>query len=229
MSQEPAEYRVPGRPGLTLSEVSRVCDDMLKRGERPTIEKIRKVLGGSPNTITTLLDTWFDKLGERLERGTAAFERIPARLALNVEEFFLTILDEARALARAEQDANHDSAAKREAEVSQREHVLLLRDKEMKGLLEQRDRMIDLLEQELTDKRTFAEKILATKDSLEREARELKITVATLQAKLAATLAAPRRRAPRVKRAAATRKAAVRKARPKTVPRRKAARRRGRG
>jgi hypothetical protein len=228
MSEETPDYRAPGRPGLTASEVGRLCDEMLKRGERPTIEKIRKALGGSPNTITTLLDAWWDKLGERLERGTAAFERIPAHLALNVEAFFLTVLDEARALAAREQDERKEAIAKTEQQVAVREYVLHLREKEMKALLEQRDQMIVLLVAQLTDRRNFAEKILATKDSLDRQVRELRITVETLQAKLAASLGAPRPRprSARPARAVRTVKVVKRRQSKKAVARRKVAARR---
>jgi hypothetical protein len=211
MSEEPAQYRTPGRPGLSAPEVAKLCDDMLKRGERPTIEKIRHVLGGSPNTITRLLDDWWESLGARLVRGSAAFERIPAHLALHVEEFFLTVVEEAKRALAADEKERRDAVDKREAKASLRDHVLSLREKELKGLLEQRDRMIGLLEQQLTDKRTLAEKTLATKDALERQVCELSIAVATLQAKLAATLATPR---PRVMRQAR---------RPKQPPKRRKA------
>jgi hypothetical protein len=130
-----------------------VCDDMLQGSERPTKEKLRKVLGGSPKTLATLLVICFDNFGERLERGTTAFKRIPARLALNVEEFFLTLLDEAR--ARAEHDARHDAAAKLEAQVSLRDHLLALHEEEMNAFLEQRNHIFRLLEKEITEKRAM--------------------------------------------------------------------------
>jgi hypothetical protein len=53
----------------------------LHAGERPTIERVRAVLGtGSPNTLIRLLDIWWAKLGPRdppLKDGRIVNERGP--------------------------------------------------------------------------------------------------------------------------------------------------------
>ena len=55
-------------PGITEGDVFRTADELLAKGERPTNERIRAVLGrGSPNTVTPHLNTWFRSLAERIK------------------------------------------------------------------------------------------------------------------------------------------------------------------
>ena len=54
--------------GITQIDVDRAADALLQAGERPTIERVRQFLGtGSPNTVTRLLDIWWQGLGSRLQ------------------------------------------------------------------------------------------------------------------------------------------------------------------
>jgi len=56
-----------GRIGVTQADVNRAADELLLRGQRPTIERVRAHLGsGSPNTVTPMLDAWFKALGPRI-------------------------------------------------------------------------------------------------------------------------------------------------------------------
>lgn len=53
--------------GVTQDQVNRAADALVTAGERPTVERIRAFLGsGSPNTVTRLLDVWWQELGTRL-------------------------------------------------------------------------------------------------------------------------------------------------------------------
>lgn len=53
--------------GVTEKDVHRAADALVFKGERPTVERIRAHLGtGSPNTVTRLLDTWWQALPARL-------------------------------------------------------------------------------------------------------------------------------------------------------------------
>ena len=53
--------------GITESDVHIAADEIVARGERPTVERIRAHLGtGSPNTVTRWLETWWRGLGSRL-------------------------------------------------------------------------------------------------------------------------------------------------------------------
>ncbi len=54
--------------GITQDQVNAAADALLAAGERPTVERVRAHLGtGSPNTVTRLLDGWWQALGGRLE------------------------------------------------------------------------------------------------------------------------------------------------------------------
>lgn len=45
--------------GVTQEDVNEAIEVLLRKGERPTIERVRATLGtGSPNTLTRLLDVW---------------------------------------------------------------------------------------------------------------------------------------------------------------------------
>lgn len=55
------------RSGVTQEDVNAAADQLLRAGERPTIERVRAALGtGSPNTLIRLLDVWWTNLGQRL-------------------------------------------------------------------------------------------------------------------------------------------------------------------
>ncbi|WP_330970412.1 DNA-binding protein, partial [Lysobacter sp. A3-1-A15] len=54
--------------GITQDDVDRAANALLLAGERPTIERVRQFLGtGSPNTVTRLLENWWQGLGTRLQ------------------------------------------------------------------------------------------------------------------------------------------------------------------
>lgn len=53
--------------GITEIDVHTAADELVTKGERPTVERIRAHLGtGSPNTVTRWLETWWQDLGPRL-------------------------------------------------------------------------------------------------------------------------------------------------------------------
>jgi len=66
-SNPPMPLRRRGPRGVQLEEVVEAADALLARGLKPTIERVRQHLGGgSPNTISPLLDEWFVALSARL-------------------------------------------------------------------------------------------------------------------------------------------------------------------
>ena len=57
--------------GISQDQVTLAADQLLYAGERPTIERIRGLLGtGSPNTVNRFLDIWWQSLGSRLSAQT---------------------------------------------------------------------------------------------------------------------------------------------------------------
>jgi chromosome segregation ATPase len=58
--------------GITESDVHDAADELVAKGDRPTVERIRMHLGtGSPNTVTRWLETWWQGLGPRLHSHAA--------------------------------------------------------------------------------------------------------------------------------------------------------------
>jgi hypothetical protein len=52
---------------VQLEDVCAAADALLAQGLKPTIERVRRHLGGgSPNTVSALLDDWFAQLPARL-------------------------------------------------------------------------------------------------------------------------------------------------------------------
>lgn len=56
-----------GPRGVQLDEVVAAADQLLAQGLKPTIERVRQQLGGgSPNTVSPLLDVWYERLSARV-------------------------------------------------------------------------------------------------------------------------------------------------------------------
>ncbi len=67
-----------GRPGIQLEDVCAAADALIAQGLKPTIERVRLHMGGgSPNTVSRLLDEWFARLPQRLVGVTAPESRAP--------------------------------------------------------------------------------------------------------------------------------------------------------
>lgn len=98
------------RTGVTLDDVTRAADAILERGERPTVEAVRGVLGtGSPGTVNRHLGDYFKALPGRLH--------LPAPIAQAAAELFEKI----RATAQAAADDREMAA--RAALAQDREHL----------------------------------------------------------------------------------------------------------
>ena len=59
--------RRPSTRGVQLEDVLTAADEIVAKGQKPTIERVRQHLGsGSPNTVSPMLDVWFERLPQRL-------------------------------------------------------------------------------------------------------------------------------------------------------------------
>ena len=89
--------------GITESDVHTAADALVANGERPTVERIRAHLGtGSPNTVTRWLDTWWKKLGIRLQPKRPDLKDAPAVLAELAGQWWALALQHARESALEE-------------------------------------------------------------------------------------------------------------------------------
>lgn len=131
-----AVYRPPGRPGIEPSLVHRAADQLLEAGQRPTIERVRRVVGGSPNTLGPLLDEWWKGLAGRLRsRAPGAFDRLPGELGLIAEAFFQEAVSQARQRVQSELHREREELDRAERDVEIKAHVLSHREQELSELV----------------------------------------------------------------------------------------------
>jgi len=91
--------------GITEAQVHTAADALVTAGERPTVERIRAHLGtGSPNTVTRLLDTWWQALGARLtsQQAMASIPDIPAGITTLAEQWWTQAWQQAREAVHAD-------------------------------------------------------------------------------------------------------------------------------
>ena len=103
--------------GITETDVHTAADELVAKGERPTVERIRAHLGtGSPNTVTRWLETWWNRLGTRLQPARQDLEDAPAVLAQLAGQWWELALSHAREAAHRElAEAEQSLAARRDA------------------------------------------------------------------------------------------------------------------
>ncbi|MBH1736052.1 DNA-binding protein [Stenotrophomonas maltophilia] len=89
--------------GITETDVHTAADELVAKGERPTVERIRAHLGtGSPNTVTRWLETWWNRLGTRLQPARPDLEDAPAVLVELAGQWWELALKHAQEAARRE-------------------------------------------------------------------------------------------------------------------------------
>ena len=172
-TKPPKPYGSSNR-GVSAADVERAADQLLRNGQRPTVEKIRASLGtGSPNTINPLLDSWWKHVANRLDAGPAALHRLPEAVAHVAESLWMHALEEAR--CRALIELNSDKRAIDQAKVGYevRSHVLSLREGELDSRLRERKRAYAELEEQLRTLTTLLKKEQKTRESQATRVAEL--------------------------------------------------------
>lgn len=179
-------YRRPGRPGIEPAMVYVAADQLLHAGERPTVDRVRQVTGGSPNTIAPLLDEWWKGLAGRLKAppSVGAFERLPGELPLIAEAFFQECVKQARSRVKAEIAQEHDQLTRQRMEQDVKGHFLTLREKELSELARRYQTRTEELERELREQATYVRKVQISKDHLERKVSDLEQQLHALQLSL---------------------------------------------
>lgn len=214
--------------GATVSamEVRAAADALLRAGERPSVDAVRRTLGqrGSPNRLAPLLADWYRDLGARLAKGPSAFERVPAPAAQLLESLWLALADE------AQRRAADPALATERTQLDLRAHLLSLREAELQARLADRDALASALQARATD----LDKQLARAVADLGACRTRLAEVSADRDRLLHRMAAPRPRvapAPRARRAsskkpAISRKPPVADARRKPAPPKQASTRR---
>jgi hypothetical protein len=176
-TQQP--YGIPVR-GVTSSDVDQAADALLRAGKRPTVEKIRAIIGsGSPNTVGPLLDAWWKRLAGRLDAGPAAFHRLPVSVAHVAEALWMQALEEGRRRALLEQRMTDSALAQDKERLEVRSHVLTLREGEMEARIQDRDRTNSELREQLALLTGMLKKEQATRGAVARR-------LSTVEAELSA-------------------------------------------
>jgi len=84
--------------------VDAAADSLLKTGDRPTIDRVRAILGpGSQSTLVKLVDDWWSSLGERLvaQEAKLALPLAPKEVVDAASALWMSALERARQLAAA--------------------------------------------------------------------------------------------------------------------------------
>jgi len=111
------------RTGVTQEQVDAAADALLRAGERPTIERVRALLGtGSPNTLVRLVDAWWGRLGSRLTAVEAklALPSAPEAGEKAASGFLSAALTHATALATKGMEQEREALEQAKSRISAR-------------------------------------------------------------------------------------------------------------
>ena len=176
--------------GVPENEVFAAADAVLARGERPTVERLRKELGrGSPARVGSLLDQWWTRLANRLSSET----RLP-ELPAQVAQAFVAVWQQAIHLAQGAADQTLDE--QRQVLNVERERVAAVEDQARQDAAQFRQqaaeaaaarllvetRLVDL-ELLLEQRRTQIDDLHQQRDGLVRERDEAQQQTQQLQLK----------------------------------------------
>jgi chromosome segregation ATPase len=138
--------------GVRQGDVDKAADSILARGQRPTVERIRQVLGtGSPNTLGPLIDNWYRSLSARvsgMQHAAGAEGRAPTAAINAFNLLWDTALAEARNACQTELASERDELSRVRVQNAEDQRVL----EATRAALEQaaqaaRDRIRELEEQ----------------------------------------------------------------------------------
>jgi hypothetical protein len=184
---------------ITPSDVFQAADELLLKGHRPTIDRVRMRLGrGSPNTIQEHLDVWWTHLGSRLrDIPGREFPGLPERVGHALQALWNTALDSAHEVLGESVSTRERSIVEREGAFEAREKKFLEEERaataraaaleESLGLAREQllaaNQRADHLEISLHGRETECTRLCKRVDSLETDAVDLR-------GKLDATVAA---------------------------------------
>jgi transketolase len=235
MSEEPAAYGTTRDRGATVSyaEIERAARSLMAAGDRPTVQAVRKTLGrGSPNHITTCMQTFWKNQAALNAGDPIALTRLPPELA------DAAVAQWEQALRLSQQTATYeDNAARTHLEQLRRDtdlraHSVELREKEWDLAARVRERAladarehVNLLMKELAlgsaELRARDAHIADLESQLEEHRRQLATVIARAIAKnRAIAVKKPRRRIrPKPKRRVMPKKRVPSKRSPRQVKR----------
>lgn len=161
------------RRGVSENDVWRAADALLLEGRRPTIEAVRRYLGGgSPNTVTPYLDTWYKGLGKRLQdpRAFAAPAGIPEPIAAAAAHFW----ESALSVARGELESNREALTQAQESLARDRAELEARAERMAAAEAAMNEALILAKEQLANAVMRGDRLVKRNDTLEIEIAALK-------------------------------------------------------
>jgi len=185
--------------GITQDQVNQAADTVVAAGERPTVEKIRNLLGtGSPNTVTRMLEVWRQGLAERL-RQASLLPELPDEVGQAMTAVWTQALQHARTQAQqelqAEREALQHATAALDARASEQTAQLAAAEadkalaidaaKLAEGRLEIQQQLIDRLQSDLKTREHELERLVAQHQALVITESQLRQEIQAVEARAA--------------------------------------------
>jgi len=156
------------REDITYAQIERAATDIVKTGVRPTVEGLRKALGGgSPRTILDGLNRYWRDLGNQVAGTPDTLRRLPAAVADLAEGLWQRALSVALEAAQAAHTEADGTLIRLKSQLELRAHTLSQREVELDGLLRSRERTVKELEDHLRAALSMLTKRDATIETLE--------------------------------------------------------------
>jgi hypothetical protein len=138
------------REDVTYAQIERAATDILKTGIRPTVESIRKAVGGgSARTILDGLNRYWRDLGNQVAGTPDTLRRLPAAVADLAEGLWQRALSVAVEAVQASSTQADGQLSRLKIQLDMRSHTLSQREVELDELLRSRERTVKELEEHL--------------------------------------------------------------------------------
>jgi hypothetical protein len=156
------------RGDVTYAQIERAATDILKTGVRPTVESVRKAVGGgSARTILDGLNRYWRDLGNQVAGTPDTLQRLPAVVADLAEGLWQRALSLATDATDASSTEAEGQLSRLKNQLEQRQHTLSQREIELDELVRSRERTVKELEEHLRAALSMLTKRDATITSLE--------------------------------------------------------------
>lgn len=140
--------------GVTQEQVNEAIEQIVAAGGRPTIERVRALLGtGSPNTLIRLLDVWWSELAGRLQaqRQSAAVPDAPDEVTQAASTLWETALKAAQKLANAVVEKERNALAEQRAALDAADALRSSRLRIAEDTADQAQQQADALRERVAD------------------------------------------------------------------------------
>lgn len=157
------------RSGITQDQVFQAADQLKGRGETPTIENIRAITGGSPNTVHRHKKVW--------EQSQPRVRREAPQLPVQLQSDLVAELERQAVVARAEAEAKALEAEENADTLAEVGEALEIEVEELRETVErlfgERDRAVAVAEEKKADVDRLMEQLRMERNSSESARTEV--------------------------------------------------------